>query len=357
MTKIVLDSHQKEVQNALKHLAKALESRTKNSMFSRFFTTKHEPISSLYIYGGVGRGKSMLMGEFFQSLTIAKQYFHFNHFMRLIHEALRDVRQESKYYPDELIEATKRTIQTKQGTTKVICFDEFQVTDIADAMLLSRIFTYVFSQNIVVIFTSNTKPQDLYQNGLQREIFLEFVHHVLIKHCQVLQLDSPTDYRSHYTQNLTKRFFIEGQDPANAVPDIMDHLIDKTALKPTTLKVWGRHITINQTYNQKIAIISFHELCAQNHSASDYQAICAQFHLIFLTNLPKLTPQDVNEARRFILFIDEVYENKTALIVQSQINIDEIYVEGTGHQAFKRTVSRLKEIKSDAYWKASKINF
>lgn len=358
MTKIILDSHQTQVKNHLDSIIKALESHQPPSLIQRVFSKKTPQISSLYIYGGVGRGKSMLMGQFYDSITNhPKQYFHFNHFMRQIHESLRDIRQESKHYRDELIEATKRVIKTDSGTTKLICFDEFQVTDIADAMLLSRIFTYIFSQNIIVIFTSNTKPSELYKDGLQREIFLEFVNKVLIKNSHILKLDSPTDYRSQYKQNLTKRFFVDGQDPEDSVNEIIDHLIDPNSLKPTNIKIWGRIIKINKTYNQETAIIDFNELCQENHSASDYQAICAQFNLIFLLNLPKLTPQDVNEARRFILFIDEVYENKTALIVKSKINIDDIYVEGTGHQAFKRTASRLKEIKSDAYWKASKINF
>lgn len=367
MTKIVLDQHQLIVQKALTQLATILQQRVSSK---KTLSNKDIKQQSIYIYGDVGRGKSMLMKAFFLSITnTPKLEFHFNSFMRQIHEALRDIRKEPKKYKDELIEATKRVISlpgapVKKGffrrpkpvSATLICFDEFQVTDIADAMLLSRIFTYLFSEKIAVIFTSNAKPTDLYQNGLQRELFLNFVHNVLIKSCQILNLNSPTDYRSQYTQNLTERYIIESPANNQKIQDVIDKVIDAKHLKPTVLTVWGRQIIIKETYKEQVAVIYFEDLCHNNHSASDYQAICQKFSLIFLMDLPMMEASDVNEAKRFILFIDEVYENKTALIVKANINIDAIYATGKSSEAFKRTASRLKEIKSDSYWKASKIN-
>ncbi len=383
MPKIVLDQHQLIIQKALKQLAKNLEENSKNNLITKLFSPQNKP-QSFYIYGDVGRGKSMLMKEFFTSIfKTPKLYFHFNGFMRQIHEALRDIRKEDKKFKDELIEATKRvtlplsfphrresTLSTKldsrlRGNDKektgnnkcaeIICLDEFQVTDIADAMLLSRIFFYLFSKNTTIILTSNSKPTNLYKNGLQREIFLEFVTNILLKNCQVLNLNSPTDYRAEYTKNLTKRYFINNQKNRQTIKEIINNLTNSKPPKPTKLNVWGREVIIKKTYNN-IAVINFKDLCQTDHSASDYQNICQRFSLIFLFNLPKLTQDDVNEAKRFMLFIDEIYENKTALIITAKVKIDEIYNQGIGSEAFKRTQSRLQEIKSDNYWQASKIN-
>lgn len=357
--KIVLDSHQTKVQQALKNLASRIEENS-DSYLEKFLNKipnfgknkiKKEP-NSIYIHGDVGRGKSMLMQEFFNLIkNTEKLYFHFNSFMRFIHEALRDVRNEKKKYDDELIEALKRVAKS----AKLICLDEFQVVDIADAMLLSRIFSYLFSKNIAVIFTSNSAPQNLYKNGLQRELFLEFVNNILLKKCQILNLDSPTDYRALYKENIHKRYFINNQKNRQEIKQIIDDLTNSKPLKPTILKVWGREVKIKKTYAE-IAIIDFKDLCKNENSASDYNAICKKFNLIFLLNLPKLTVEDVNEARRFTLFIDEIYENKTALIISAAAKLSEIYVAENRAESFKRTISRLKEIKSDYYWKNSKAN-
>lgn len=361
-----LDQQQTFVQKNLKQLAQVLNTEIAKNIIVKIFTKKDHHIKSIYIWGGVGRGKSMLMKEFYNSIKHQpKIYIHFNSFMRKIHEALRDIRKEQKKYKDELIEAVKRVAQDKnKNFVKLICFDEFQVTDIADAMLLARIFSYLFSQNVVAIFTSNSPPLELYKNGLQRELFLQFVNNVLLKNCQVLFLDSPTDYREKIallekTQNIsnfeiTKRYFIANEKNHLLVQNIIKNIVKKQPPKPLKLKVWGREIKIKETYN-KIAVISFSDLCQNNYAASDYQAICQKFDLIFLLQIPKLTVENLNEARRFIIFIDEVYESKISLIFTSQVKINEIYTSGIGVEAFKRTISRLKEIKTDLYWQNSKF--
>lgn len=355
---MILDSKQKSVKKRLKELAKEIADKEPLGFLQKIFGAKSHQIKSLYIYGDVGRGKSMLMKKFYNSLKDhPKIQIHFNSFMQSIHEALRDIRNEDKKYKDELIEATKRVIKDK----KLICFDEFQVVDIADAMLLSRIFSYLFSQNIVAVFTSNSHPMDLYKNGLQREIFLEFVNRVLLVNAEILHLDSKTDYRSIYRQNLDKRYFLESENGEAEIKKIIKNLTEGKEAKEREIEVWGRKIIIKKTFGdvapERIAITNFNEICKENYAAADYRAICKSFDLIFLKKLPKLTEEDVNEARRFILFIDEVYENKVALIINSQVNPEEIYKSGTGSEAFFRTVSRLNEIKSDQYWQESKLNF
>lgn len=351
MKKIILDSQQKEVQKNLQHLAKQIIDRQNIGLLQKIFS-KPKAIKSLYIYSDVGRGKSMLMNEFYNSLPQIKRVtFHFNAFMRQVHETLRDIRREEKKYPDELVEAITRIIKEND----VICFDEFQVVDIADAMLLARIFSYLFAQGIIAVFTSNSHPLELYKNGLQRELFIEFVTNVLLPNCQVLHLNGEVDYRQQYKQNLSKRYFISNRKNRAIIAEILQNLTKGNPLKSKKFKVWGREVKIKKTY-ENIAVINFDELCAVDFAASDYQTICKNFDLIFLNALPRLTKDNPNEARRFVLFIDEVYENKVALIVSAKVKIAEIYQEGIGAEAFKRTASRLNEIKSDFYWQNSKIN-
>lgn len=348
---MIFDHQQIAVEQKLQKIALSLEKQAAQNFFTKNFLPQNQ-IKSLYIHGDVGRGKSMLMKGFFNSLQkTAKIYFHFNGFMRLIHESLRDIRKEKFTYKDELIEAVKRVVKKNQ----LICFDEFQVLDIADAMLLSRIFSYLFSNKVTVIFTSNSQPSQLYKNGLQRELFLEFINKVLLVNCDIAYLDAEIDYRSQYRKNLTKRYFISNSENNQEVQAIIKNITAAKAAKPSIIKVWGRQVEIKQTFD-KIAIINFDELCKNNFSASDYQAICKRFDLIFFLNIPLLMREDVNEARRLTLFIDEIYENKVALIILSEVESDKIYQEGVGSQAFKRTISRLNEIKSDQYWQMSKVN-
>lgn len=352
---MILDSKQILIKERLDSLSASLAEDISQSFLQRLFTSESK-IKSLYIHGDVGRGKSMLMKKFFNSLdklpkTPPRIEFHFNAFMEEMHETLFNIRQEKASVSDELIEAVKRVIKNN----KVICFDEFQVMDIADAMLLSRIFSYLFENNFIVVFTSNSKPSDLYKNGLQREIFLEFVDHILLKNCDVLHLDSSIDYRSQYCQSITNRFFIESDENNNEINKIIQKVTANKLLKPSSLKVWGREIELKKTCG-KIMVVNFDEICQNTLSASDFRAICKNFNLIFLLHIPKLLTEDVNEAKRLMLFIDEIYENKVALITSSKTRAEEIYQSGIGSEAFTRSVSRLNEIKSDQYWQMSKIN-
>jgi cell division protein ZapE len=361
---MLLDSKQKIIEKKLKDLALILESQSQKSFLKKLFNSQNQ-LKSFYIYGNVGCGKSMLMKGFFDSLhKTSKAYFHFNGFMRLIHEGLRDIRCEEKKFKDELIESLKRAVQKN----KVICLDEFQVLDIADAMLLSRIFSYLFLQKIVVVFTSNLAPQNLYQNGLQREVFLQFVERVLLVNCQVLHLDSPIDYRAQNRNNLKKRYLVSNQKNRSEIKKLIQSFTENKKPKALKIKVWGREIKIKKAFEvflkkqnlnqslKKIAVLDFNWLCQSNFGAADYQAICKNFDLIFLLKISKLSSEDVSQAKRLMLFIDEIYENKTALIVLAKTKSTQIYQSGIGFEAFKRTISRFGEIKSDQYWQNSKIN-
>ena len=347
---ILLDLSQKEIEESLNELACAIKKNQQKTPLKKLFS-KSENIKSLYIYGGVGRGKTMLMRNFFNNLTaVQKSYFHFNVFMNLIHENLHQIRAAKMQVKDELICAVDRVL----GGVRLICFDEFQVTDIADAMLLSRIFSYIFAQNIIVVFTSNSHPSELYKNGLQRQLFLEFVNEVLLKNCQIKSLNSKQDYRQNFNDNLAETYFLNSKENCQIVKKIVRNFSEKNSLKPYKIKVWGRDVKIKRA-NKKIAIFDFKELFFENFAAVDYRAICQKFSAVFLINLPQFKEEDVNEARRFTLFIDEVYENKLALIILAGCDISEIYNNMRNIPWHARTSSRLQEIKSSSYWAASKI--
>ncbi len=342
-----LDAPQVVVKNKLDQLSEDLESRQSDGFLKKLFNKKPLP-KGFYIHGGVGRGKTMLMRNFFDSLKeTPKFYVHFNSFMRSIHEALRDIRNENLNFDDELIEAIRRvvTFGKKDYKAALICFDEFQVVDIADAMLLSRIFTHLFNLGVVAVFTSNTQPLDLYKDGLQREVFLEFVRAVLLKNVDVLYLDSPNDYRALRKAKLSKRYLVSNRKNRLKFQEMIDEFIEGRALKAKKIKVWGREVELKKTY-KKILVVSYEELCCQPLSASDYQEICKNFDLIFFKGLPRLNENDRNEMRRLMLFIDEVYERKIGLIILAKTAIKNI----SSDHVFKRTASRLREIKSDYYW-------
>jgi len=347
---IVLDDHQIKAFNILKDLISG-RSNHKKSFFQKIFGKSSAEYATkpqgLYLYGKVGRGKSMLMQDFFNKFPEQnKLYIHFNSFMQKIHRELYKTRQNQNLDKDKLIEIVTQNIIKNN---KLLCLDEFQVDDVTDALILRRIFSYIFSQNVTVVFTSNKKPEDLYQNGLQRDLFLQFVNDILKIHCQIFNLDSETDYREKFLHKVKKHYFYPLNKENNQnIANILQHLGHGKPFYEDKLTILGRELVIPKTY-ENIAVFDFKELCVANLGVVDYQEICRKFHIIFLLNVPKLTKEERNEAKRLILFIDEIYENKSTLLMSSAVKIEEIYEEGQNSKIFKRTISRLKEIMSDSY--------
>ena len=349
---IILDNAQIQALDQLNRLKKLSSKNSVLFNFLNIFKKNQNNPSSIYIYGQVGRGKSMLMARFFNSLQIEdKLYFHFNSFMQKIHRELYELRKNPNRSQDDIIEiATKNII----GNNKIICLDEFQVEDVTDALILRKIFSYIFANQILVVFTSNSHPKNLYKNGLQRDSFIKFVDEILLKNCQVINLDSGIDYRCQYLQSVKKHYFYPiNAKNKNEINEIFSKITENSELQSIEIKILGRKLLIKNSY-KNVAMFDFKELFNENLGVVDYQAICKKFDVIFLLNIPQLTKEDVNEARRLILFIDEIYENKVALLMLSQVAIDKIYSDGIGSEAFKRTVSRLNEIISDHYWQRSK---
>lgn len=354
-----LDLAQKQIDKKLSELADLINIQTNERWFKKLFKKKlNSPVnlSSIYIYGGVGRGKTMLMQKFYQSITTNnKIYFHFNSFMRSIHSSLHQIRQQQIKCNDELILALQNilTSNNQNNIPKVICFDEFQVLDIADAMLLSRIFTFIFKKNIIVIFTSNLPPQKLYENGLQRELFMQFINNIFLKKITAINLDSTTDYRTLALNSEVSRYLSDKK--------LFDELLNKFCYQKNKLikkiNVWGRVLTFDNSY-ENILEIDINNIISQDLYSSDFQEICKNYDLIFLKNLYQFNADNINEIKRFTLFIDEVYENKVGLIIYASHSPYELlsnYLINKKFQFFLRTISRIEEIKSQKYWQECKF--
>ncbi len=356
MSKINLDSAQIIVKEKLDELLLQINS-FKSPKFLNFVLPYKSPAFTnfgFYIYGDVGRGKTMLMQEFYKKITHStKFYFHFNSFMNQLHLALRDIRKSSKKYDDELAVAISQMIFSSDSPKKncpitIICFDEFQILDVADAMLLSRIFSFFYQHNIITIITSNQHPLNLYPNGLQRQSFIKFVEEILLKKITVLNLNSLRDYRIlNRTQNI-KKFFENSETDRLNFQKIIDDLTKNIPKETSTIKVWGREIIIKNSY-QNIAIFDFFELCGNHFGASDYQKICQKYSIIFLKNIPSFSPEDLNEIRRFTLFIDEAYQHRNIVFFLSQDNLKTLENVAKFTPYFSRTISRIYEIISDEY--------
>ena len=311
-------------------------------------TQKTQKNKSFYIYGGPGCGKTTVMKQFYQQITSPKQYHHFHAFMHKIHSNLHKIRTKNNNPQQEIELALTNII----GNTQIICFDEFQVVDIADAMLLRKIFSYFFQNNIVVIITSNFHPQDLYQNGLQRQLYLDFINEVFLPNCLCYKLNSSIDYRE-LKAGLKKHYFIANPKNRAKFQQIFLETTSKKTLQTKNISVWQRNIAIKQAYGN-IAFFSFKKLCCQQFSADDYRAICQNFDLIFLKTVPYFYDEDINALRRFALFIDEAYENKIALIILAKTKPDNLCKIPNAPQYFARTISRLQEMSSKQYWQESK---
>ena len=292
----------------------------------------------LYLFGGVGRGKTLLMDLFFETVQFApKRRVHFHPFMREVHALMRQMRNHHQADP---VEAVADTLTEQM---RLLCLDELHVNDITDAMILGRLFTALFKRNLVLVATSNAAPDELYKDGLNRALFLPFVELVKDK-MEVLQLEAQRDYRRTGFAN-TPHYFTPADERARVQ---MDHLWTRLAggVPPHEggLDVAGRHLVIPRMGGGMVRF-GFEDLCAQPLGTADYLALCSHFHTFFIDDIPQLAPEQHNEARRFIKLIDTLYDQKRRLIVSCMVQPDEIYTNGPGASQFTRTASRLAEMR------------
>ena len=306
---------------------------------------KVEPPQGLYLYGPVGRGKSMLMDLFFAGAPVErKRRVHFHAFMTEVHDRLHAWRQASKGEKQDPLPELAAELAEEAW---LLCFDEFVVVNIADAMILGRLFESLFEKGVVVVATSNFEPDRLYEKGLQRDRFLPFVA-LMKERLDLLDLGRGTDYRLDRLRGLEVYHTPLDAAAEAALDEAFGQLTEGAEIAPDTVTVKGREVTA-QAAARGVARFSFDELCAKPLGAEDYLALARRFHTLVIAGVPKLSGDNRNEARRFMNLVDALYEHRVNLILSAEAPPQELYPDGDGAFEFERTVSRLMEMQAADY--------
>lgn len=305
-----------------------------------FRKAKPEAVKGLYLWGGVGRGKSMLMDMFVETLEVPARRVHFHAFMQEIHAGMHKARQEG--VDDALAPVAANVVEE----VKLLAFDEMQITDITDAMIVGRLFEFLFEAGVTVVTTSNRVPDDLYKDGLNRQLFLPFID-ILKEKMVVWEMVSPTDYRQNRLTG-EQVYFVRGSGGSrNRLLALWEDLAG-TGAPPLILTVNGREVEIPM-FRNGVGKAKFYDLCGKMLGPADYLAIAEAVRVLVIEDIPRLSRHNFNEAKRFVTLIDALYEAKVRLICTAAAEPEMLYVEGTGTFEFERTASRLREMQ-DADW-------
>jgi cell division protein ZapE len=316
-----------------------------------FGNRNHEqPVRGLYIFGEVGRGKTMLMDLFFEaSPVVRKRRAHFHEFMADVHERVRVVRQKLK--SGEIVDDDPIRLAAGELAEEswLLCFDEFHVTDIADAMILGRLFTRLFELGVVVVATSNVAPGELYRDGLNRALFLPFIA-MLEQQMELHRLTARTDFRLEKLAGRQVWHVPANDDAAAALDAAWLRLAGSASGVPQELAVKGRKLRVPRAA-MGVARFFFHDLCEQPLAAIDYLRIAHEFHTLILDRIPVMDYDRRNAAKRFIILIDTLYDHAVKLVASAEAEPDALYRASEGFEAaeFKRTASRLIEMRSQSY--------
>jgi cell division protein ZapE len=339
------DADQARAAAALDRLGGELAMR--RGFFVRLMGRRRD-VCGVYLWGGVGRGKSMLMDLAFDHIEVApKRRVHFHAFMLEVHERLRAERAKGHGDPiPPLAEAIA-------GESLLLCFDEMVVNNPADAMILSRLFTALLEEGVAIVTTSNRHPRDLYKDGLNRELFLPFIQ-LLEDRLEVIALDGPTDYRLDRLHGVETWHVPNGASATEALSTaffkLTDYPVEDRANVPSEELEVGGGRTLHVPKSLKgVAVFSFKRLCGEARGAADYLAVARRFHTVILVGIPVMGPDKRNEAARFVTLIDALYEHKVKLLAAADAEPAALYPSGTGAFEFQRTVSRLEEMRSADY--------
>ena len=339
---------------AVRHLQRLFEdlllpmaSAPKVSFWQKLTSQRPEPvpaITGLYFWGGVGRGKTYLMDTFYDCLPFDnKLRVHFHHFMQRVHAELQQLNGQ--------VDPLKVVAANLARQTRIICFDEFFVTDITDAMILGTLFEYLFAEGMILVATSNIAPDELYRNGLQRARFLPAIE-LIKRHCQVLNVDSGVDYR---LRTLQQANLYHWPLSANATGALTQYFADLSGGKSGSETRWEQTISVNHRELLTIAegagvlYMDYEELCCTPRSQLDYIELAHRYHTMIVANVTAMGPETSDATRRFIALVDEFYERRVKLIISATVPMDELYQSGRLEFEFQRTLSRLIEMQSHAY--------
>jgi cell division protein ZapE len=343
------DPEQRAAAVRLNQLQEELQAVPKRgSLLWRLAGRKPEALRGVYLWGAVGRGKSMLMDLFYDQLSIErKRRVHFHAFMLDVHARMREVRKSESGDPIPLV------AEALAENVRCLAFDEMVVNNSADAMILSRLFTALIDRGVTMVATSNRPPKDLYKDGLNREHFLPFIA-LVEERLEVMGLNGPTDYRRDRLGD-GARWFVPADEEASAALSaaffrLTDYPPEDRAHVPSLdLDVGGGRTLHVPKALKGVAVFSFKRLCAEARGASDYLAVARHFHTVIIVGIPRMGPENRNEAARFVTLIDALYEYKVKLLASAAAMPDQLYVAGDGAFEFERTASRLAEMQSDDY--------
>ncbi len=340
------DSAQERAVTALDRLAQALKP-SRGGMFGLFGKRKAGP-DGVYLWGGVGRGKSMLMDLAFMQIGVEpKRRVHFHAFMLQTHQRLKEARSDEEGDPIEEV------AEIVAEEAKLLCFDEMQITNPADAMILSRLFEKLLDRGVRVIATSNRPPNDLYRDGLNRELFLPFIA-TIESRFDVVEVNGPTDYRLDRLAGVDVWHVPNGPEATEALSkaffQLTDYAVEDRAKVPSEELEVGGGRTLHVPKSLKgVAVFSFKRLCGEPRGAADYLAIAQRFHTVIIVGIPVMGPEMRNEATRFVTLVDELYEHRVKLLAAADSEPAGLYPSGDGSFEFQRTVSRLEEMRSADY--------
>ena len=341
------DPDQKRAVQALDRLAAELANGSPR-LLDRLLGRANHHYCGVYLWGGVGRGKSMLMDLAFEHVPVEpKRRVHFHAFMLDVHARLRETRKAEEGDP---IATVAKAIAEE---ARLLCFDEMQVTNAADAMILSRLFTALLDAGMAVVTTSNRPPGDLYKDGLNRELFLPFIDLIEAK-LEVVSVNGPTDYRLDRLAGVTTWHVPNGPQATTALAEaffkLTDHPVEDRAKVPSEELDVGGGRTLHVPKSLKgVAVFSFKRLCGEPRGAADFLAIAQRFHTVILVGIPVMAREMRNEAARFVTLIDALYEHRVKLLAAADAEPAGLYPQGDGSFEFQRTVSRLEEMRSADY--------